>query len=126
MGRGVGLARFSVELGASGGSGEGTATGMETGAVSTTTGGVPPGAGIPVESAGEGVVAGAIGTAAFGGCATTGGILGALGRCGLDCVAAGTWASFLGDTGCNAVAAPRGRGAACAASARFSAAESAW
>ena len=57
---------------------------------------------------------------------STGGIFGALGRLGLACVAAGTWASFLGDTGCSAVAAPLGLGAARAAKARFSSSDSAW
>lgn len=84
----------------------GTALGIATGAVSTPA----------VEAAGAGdagpaVVAGAgTGTATRGEWSTTGGILGAFGRSGLACVAAGTCTSFLGDTGLRAGAAPCGVG----------------
>ena len=97
-----------------GGSAAGTATGTATGAVSTTTG----------ACAGAGW--GSTGAATRGAEMSTGGLLGALGRSGLALLAAGTWASFLGDTGRKAVAAPLGLGAARAASARFSSSDSAW
>ena len=108
-----------------GGSAAGTATGTATGAVST-----------PVEvdaalvgdgeeaAAGEGT--GVTGAATRGPCSVTGGILGAFGRLGLASVAAGTWASFLGETGRRAVAAPAGLGTALAARALRSSSDRAW
>ena len=115
-GRGVGAAVFSEEFPPNGGSGAGTATGMEMGAVSTTTGATPPCVGVLP----EGTEDGAIGATTLGAWSTTSGIVGAFGRAGFTCVAAGTWANFAGDTGYSAVAAPWGLGAASAANACFS------
>ena len=119
----MGLADGGVsdELAPSGGSADGTATGTDTGAVSTTVGSL-----CAVGEPALEVAAGVTGAATRGDWSMTGGILGAFGRLGLACVAAGTWASFLGDTGRSAVAAPVGLGAALAARAILSSSDSAW
>lgn len=103
-----------------GGSDEGVAEGVETGAVSTTTGKV----GADVASAGGAGVDTGAGTTTSARVAweSVGVIFGGLARVAPASVAAGTCANFLGDTGRKAGAAPAGFAGASAASMRFSSA----
>src|SRR6218665_3255011 len=110
----------------SGGSAVGTATGTATGVVSTPVDAAPGSSGYCAAWPAAGSAIGVTGAATRGEWSMTGGILGAFGRPGWACSAAGTWASFLGETGRRAVAAPRGLGAARAASARRCSSDRAW
>src|SRR6218665_1885012 len=109
-----------------GGSAVGTATGTPPGVVSTPVDAAPGSSGYCAAWPGAGSAIGVTGAATRGEWSMTGGILGAFGRPGWACSAAGTWASFLGETGRRAVAAPRGLGAARAASARRCSSDRAW
>lgn len=126
-GGGVAAAPGSAGLIERGGSAEGTAVGAAMGTVSTPGAGSTtlPEGGEPVLVPGAACGIGT-GTAARCGLSPQRGILGALGRLGFICVAAGTCTSFLRETGRKAVAAPVGLGVARAASARRSESESAW
>src|SRR6218665_648755 len=110
----------------SGGSAAGTATGTATGVVSTPVDAAPGSSGYCAAWPSAGSAIGVTGAATRGEWSMTGGILGAFGRPGWACSAAGTWARFLGQTPRQALTPPRGLGAAPAASARRRSSDRAW